>query len=55
MKRLFSLFWNLVQELSDQAAYERHLNLTGRAASAEEWKRFADGRYRRKYQNAKCC
>ncbi len=55
MKRLLFLVWNLVLELSDEAAYARHLNSTGRSASAEEWKRFADSRYRRKYQNAKCC
>ncbi len=52
---LLSFFWGLLRELSDEAPYARHLRLTGRAHSAAEWKQFADSRYRRKYQNAKCC
>ena len=55
MKRLLSLIWSFIRELSDEAAYARHLSSTGRSASAEEWKQFADRRYRRKYQNTKCC
>jgi len=50
---LYSLFRDLVRELSDEAAYQRHLQ--GRPASKTEWRTFADGRYRRKYQSAKCC
>jgi hypothetical protein len=45
----------LARELSDEAAYRRHLSATGREPSREEWRRFTDCRHRRKYQNAKCC
>jgi hypothetical protein len=50
---LYSLLRGLVRELSDEAAYQRHLQ--GRPTSGAEWRKFADHRYRRKYQNAKCC
>jgi hypothetical protein len=53
--RLFAFIWSLARELSDEQAYARHLALTGRPASPAEWKSFTDCRYRRKYQNAKCC
>lgn len=45
----------LARELSDESAYARHLRATGRVHSAAEWKLFIDRRFRRKYQNAKCC
>jgi hypothetical protein len=45
----------LARELSDEAAYQRHLERTGQPASPEAWRRFIDQRHRRKYQNAKCC
>lgn len=54
-RRLLSGFRELCRELSDEAAYARHLRITGRVPSAAEWKRFTDRRYRRKYANAKCC
>ena len=53
--KVFSRIWQLLRELSDEAAYARHLQAAGRPASPAEWKRFSDRRYRRKYSNAKCC
>lgn len=55
LKRLLSFALALARELSDEKAYARHLERTGRAASAAEWKAFTQRRYRAKYQNAKCC
>ena len=55
LKRLLSFVLALAHELSDESAYARHLERTGRAASAAEWKIFTQRRYRAKYQNAKCC
>ena len=55
LSRLLSFVKALAGELSDENAYARHLALSGRPASAAEWKLFTDRRYRRKYQNAKCC
>ena len=45
----------LLLELSDQRAYERHLDEHGVAHSPEEWRRFADERFRARYQQVKCC
>lgn len=45
----------LAGELSDQTAYRRYLEHTGRTHSGSEWRRFSDGRHSRKYRNAKCC
>ena len=45
----------LLRELSDENAYARYLEHTGRAHSASEWRAFIDRRHRMKYQNAKCC
>jgi hypothetical protein len=53
--KLLQAIRNLIRELSDEAAYERHLQVSGRIHSAQEWQSFIDRRYRRKYQNAKCC
>jgi len=55
IRRLFAYVAALARELSDQTAYARHLQLTGHAHSAAEWKAFSDRQHRRKYQNAKCC
>jgi hypothetical protein len=54
-RQFFSFLLALARELSDENAYARHLQLTGHAPSAAEWKLFIDQRHRRKYQNAKCC
>lgn len=54
-RRFFRFALALARELSDERAYARHLESTGCAASAAEWKRFTQRRYRAKYQNAKCC
>jgi hypothetical protein len=55
LRGLVSFVRALARELSDESAYARHLEMAGRAHSAEEWKRFIDSRHRRKYQNGKCC
>jgi hypothetical protein len=49
------LVWGMLRELSDEAVYRRHLAALGRTHSAEEWRRFHDGRLRDKYRRAKCC
>ncbi len=53
--RMAALFRDLARELSDETAYVRYLNANHRTASAAEWKRFSEGRYRRKYENPRCC
>lgn len=46
---------DLLRELSDESAYRRHLERTGRRHSGEEWRRFTDERLRAKYARVKCC
>jgi hypothetical protein len=55
MRRLLAGFIDLLRELGDQNAYSRHLASHGRPHSGAEWRRFADERFRRKYQRPKCC
>jgi hypothetical protein len=45
----------LLRELADENAYRRHLEMCGRAHSADEWRRFSDERWKAKYSRAKCC
>ena len=55
VSRIFGLLRSFALELSDENAYQRHLQLTGHPDSATEWRAFSDQRQHRKYQNAKCC
>jgi len=55
MKRALHLIIALLRELSDENAYQRHLDAHGRAPSGEEWRRFSEERLRAKYSRAKCC
>ena len=55
LKGVWRIFKGLMQELSDQSAYQRHLAAHGTVHSAQEWRRFSDARMKRKYSNAKCC
>jgi len=49
------LLRGLLDELSDQSAYARHLAAHGATASPAEWRRFSDARLKAKYEQAKCC
>ncbi len=55
VRSLFRFVAALARELSDEGAYARYLHTTGQVHSQAEWRRFSEGRHRRKYQNAKCC
>jgi hypothetical protein len=55
MRRLVGFVKELLRELADENAYQRHLAAHGRAHSAEEWRRFSDERLRAKYARPKCC
>jgi hypothetical protein len=45
----------LLRELSDERAYQRHLCAHECVHSAEEWRKFSDHRLKAKYSRAKCC
>lgn len=55
MKQFWSIVMGLLRELSDESAYQRHLQWHGRTHSPEEWRRFSEHRLKAKYQRAKCC
>lgn len=55
LRTVAHLLWQILRELSDERAYERHLLHHGRAHSAAEWRAFSEERLRAKYQRAKCC
>ncbi len=55
MRALLRTVLSIIREISDENAYERHLRLCGRKHSGDEWRRFCDQRFARKYARAKCC
>jgi uncharacterized short protein YbdD (DUF466 family) len=55
VRRALCLLLQLLRELSDENAYERHLRAHGRSHSPEEWRRFSEHRLKARYERAKCC
>ena len=55
LRRFGSFLLALLRELSDESAYQRYLAVERRQPSAEEWRKFSDGRLRAKYFRPKCC
>lgn len=55
LKKIAAGVLELLREIGDERAYERHLAAHGVAHSAVEWRKFCDERFRGKYQRAKCC
>jgi hypothetical protein len=45
----------LIQELSDEGAYARHLTRDRVPHSKKEWQRFHDCRLERKFRGGRCC
>lgn len=55
LRRLIRFLAALLADLSDQRAYRLHLALQHRPPSPEEWRRFSDARFARKYRQGRCC
>ena len=55
LRSLARLVWQLLRELADENAYDRHLKHHGRTHSRAEWQRFRDAHLRARYHRAKCC
>lgn len=58
MKRIrdfATLIWQILRELGDERAYERHLASHGRKHSRREWQEFSKERLQAKYIRPKCC
>jgi len=55
LREIARLLAGILRELSDESAYQRHLERHGRPHSAGEWRRFSEARLREKYSRPKCC
>lgn len=55
MRALWRGVVELLREIADENAYQRHLRAHGREHSAEEWRRFCDERFAGKFARSKCC
>jgi hypothetical protein len=55
MRTLLRTVLAILREISDESAYQRHLQAHGRQHSSVEWRRFLDERLARKFARAKCC
>jgi hypothetical protein len=55
MRRFLEILRGILDELSDQNAYQRHLVAHGTTHSAEEWRKFSDERNQAKSTRARCC
>ena len=55
LRKVIWILWGLLKELSDEAAYKRHLRAHGRQESGEEWRRFSSERQSARFTRPKCC
>jgi hypothetical protein len=55
MKSFLRGIWTLLRQIADENAYQRYLHVHGRTHSGEEWRRFCDQHFARKYARSKCC
>jgi hypothetical protein len=55
MRALLRAIWTLLRQIADENAYQHYLKTEGRAHSGEEWRRFCDQHFARKYARSKCC
>ena len=55
LRRFAGFVQALLGELSDEHAYRRSLEASGKQASQEEWRRFTEERYRKLATRPKCC
>jgi hypothetical protein len=53
--RFGQLFMQLLRELGDENAYQRHLLAHGATHSAAEWRRFCDEKWLAKSRRGRCC
>jgi hypothetical protein len=54
-QRFAELAWELLRELADETAYQRHLERRGCESSRAEWRTFSEKRLKDRYARPKCC
>lgn len=55
MSRGLRLFWEMLREIFDEAAYERFLVRTGRASSRESFAAFMEASKVKRERRPRCC
>ena len=55
LKRILYTVREILREIGDERAYQRHLAWHGTTHSREEWVRFSEHRMRSRFTNPKCC
>lgn len=55
LTELLGIMRGLVNELTDQSAYQRHLQAHGAVHSPAEWRRFQDECWTAKARRGRCC
>ena len=55
VRQLWRIVNEILKEISDQNAYERHLKAHRVEHSPEEWRRFSDHHLGHRFKTPKCC
>jgi hypothetical protein len=55
MKRFLEILRGILDELTDQTAYRRHLSAHGTTHSPAEWRKFTDEQWKARSTRARCC
>jgi hypothetical protein len=55
LRHLGFILRGILDEVTDQSAYRRHLEQHGVEHSGVEWRRFCDERWKAKERRGRCC
>lgn len=55
LRELKQILVGILDEITDQNAYRRHLAAHGTQHSGAEWRKFCDERWKAKAARARCC
>ncbi len=55
LRHVATILKGILDEITDQNAYRRHLDAHGVEHSATEWRRFCDERWKAKERRGRCC
>ena len=55
LQRVMAIFRGIVDEITDQSAYRRHLAWHGARHSGAEWRKFCDERWEAEVPAGRCC
>lgn len=55
MRKFLEILRGILDEITDQNAYRRHLQAHGATHSPDEWRKFCDERYRAQATRPRCC